>query len=118
MKLKHSLLRPTLDVVFKMLFARKRGRSALISLLNEILKPKSKITTVEVLNPDIPKILVGDKGTVLDIHARLADGTLLDIEMQMSSHDALAKRALFNWGSAATHTPASFAQRRLEQPAG
>ena len=94
-KVKYPLLRPTLDVVFKMLFARRRGRSALISLLNEILKPKSKITTVEVLNPDIPKILVGDKGTVLDIHAKLADGTLLDIEMQMASHDALAKRALY-----------------------
>ena len=95
MTLKHPLLRPTLDVVFKMLFARKRGRRALIGLLNAILKPASKITSVHVLNPDIPKILVDDKGTVLDIHAKLADGTLLDIEMQMTSHDALAKRALY-----------------------
>jgi len=94
-KQKYELLSPTLDVVFKMLFASKRGRQALIGLLNAILKPASKITSVEVLNPQIPKLLVEDKGTVLDIHAKLADGTLIDIEMQMTSKTALPKRALY-----------------------
>ena len=95
MILTNGLLDPKLDVVFKMLFASTRGRRALIALLNAALKPASKITSVEVLNPDIPKILVDDKGTVLDIHAKLADGSLVDIEMQMTSHTAMAKRALY-----------------------
>jgi len=92
---KPALLRPTLDVVFKMLFARKRGHGALIGLLNAILKPASKITSVEVQNPHIPKLLIDDKGTILDIHVKLDDGTLLDIEMQMAPHESLAKRALY-----------------------
>jgi predicted transposase/invertase (TIGR01784 family) len=91
----YPLLRPTLDVVFKMLFASQRGRRSLIALLNAALKPPSPISSVEVLNPDIPKLLVDDKATVLDIHARLFDGTLIDIEMQMASHPGLARRALF-----------------------
>ncbi len=91
----YPLLKPTLDVVFKMLFASQRGRRALISLLNAALKPPSPICSVEVLNPEIPKILIDDKATILDIHAKLANGTLIDIEMQMASHQGMSRRALF-----------------------
>ena len=77
MRPKHSLLNPKLDVVFKLMFASRRGRKALIALLNAALKPASKITKVKVLNPEIPKILVDDKGTELDILAKLEDGTLM-----------------------------------------
>ena len=95
MRPKHSLLNPKLDVVFKLMFASRRGRKALIALLNAALKPASKITKVKVLNPEIPKILVDDKGTELDILAKLEDGTLIDVEMQMSNHTGMAERAFF-----------------------
>ena len=50
-----STLDPTLDVVFKILFARPENRDVLIALLTAVLRPRSPITEVEVVNPDIPK---------------------------------------------------------------
>ena len=92
---KWPLLDPKNDAVFKMMFASPRGRRPLIALLNAVLKPKSPICSVEVINPDIPKLLISDKGTILDIRAKLEDGTQIDVEMQMAPHLGLGKRALF-----------------------
>ena len=92
---KWPLLDPKNDAVFKMMFASPRGRRPLIALLNAVLKPKSPICSVEVINPEIPKLLISDKGTILDIRGKLEDGTQIDVEMQMAPHLGLGKRALF-----------------------
>ena len=67
-------LDPKLDVVFKLLFAHVRNRDILTALLTAVLKPTAPIDSLVVLNPDIPKDLPADRGAVLDIHVRLADG--------------------------------------------
>ncbi|MBI2373596.1 MAG: PD-(D/E)XK nuclease family transposase, partial [Deltaproteobacteria bacterium] len=45
-----STLDPTLDVVFKMLFAAPENRDILIALLTAVLRPASPIRSVEVRN--------------------------------------------------------------------
>ena len=92
-----KLLDPKLDIVFKLLFANAKNRDILISLLTAVLKPSASIGTVEVLNPEIPKDLSADKGIVLDIHVRLADGRHIDVEMQSQVHNALISRFLYYW---------------------
>jgi predicted transposase/invertase (TIGR01784 family) len=92
-----KLLDPTLDVIFKSLFANANNRDILVALLTDVLKPKVPIGTVEVLNPEIPKDLPADKGIVLDIHVRLTDGRYIDVEMQSEIHKGLAKRFLYYW---------------------
>ena len=65
-------LDPKLDVVFKILFSAQENRELLISLLSAVLRPSSPIASVQVLNPEMPKELVTDKGSVLDLHVKLA----------------------------------------------
>ncbi len=90
-------LDPKLDVVFKILFAAQQNRDLLISLLTAVLRPSSPIVTVEVLNPEMPKELVTDKGSILDLRLKLADGRLIDVEMQANQQEGLRNRALFYW---------------------
>jgi predicted transposase/invertase (TIGR01784 family) len=94
------LLDPKLDVVFKMLFADERNRELLCSLLSAVLD--QNITDVEVLNPDIPKETVAEKGAVLDIRARLKSGERTNIEMQTTSHPGLRQRVLYYWSRSYT----------------
>jgi predicted transposase/invertase (TIGR01784 family) len=88
-------LDPTLDVVFKLLFAAPEAHECLCSLLNAVLRPPSPITRAEVLNPHLPKRKISDRGVVLDIHVHLADGRQVDIEMQASSRPGTCDRALY-----------------------
>ena len=90
-----SYLDPKLDVVFKLFFGSEEGKVFLISLLTAVLKPKSKIIDAEVLDPEIPKELVDDKGIVLDLLVRLEDGSLIDVEMQVDRRPGFRKRSLY-----------------------
>jgi predicted transposase/invertase (TIGR01784 family) len=75
-------LDPKLDIVFKLLFADERNTALLISLLTAVLKPAHPITEVVLLNPEIERSAVLEKGAVLDVRVRLKDGAQVDIEMQ------------------------------------
>ena len=90
-------LDPKLDVVFKLLFAHPASKSPLISLLTAVLQPAVEIVDVEVLNPDMPRQDAADKGIVLDLRVRLADGRLIDVEMQSQWRSGSRKRFLFYW---------------------
>ena len=90
-------LDPKLDVVFKILFSALENRELLISLLSAVLRPSSPIASVQVLNPEMPKELVTDKGSVLDLHVKLADGRQIDVEMQAGLRHGLRSRALYYW---------------------
>ena len=85
---------PKLDVVFKMLFARPDANDLLIALLNDVLEPEVPIASVTLLNPDLVKDGLSDRGMVLDLHVRLADGRVVDVEMQMR-RDEILKRAVY-----------------------
>jgi hypothetical protein len=68
-----ELLRPTLDVVFKLLFSDKRNENLLRSLVSTLLDPAVPIADLEVLNPETTKESVRAKGAVLDVRVRLAN---------------------------------------------
>lgn len=92
-----SLLDPKLDVVFKMLFADERNRRLLESLLTAVLEPPEAIASLEILNPELPREEVVQKGAILDVRARLKDGTQIQVEMQSLGHPGFRQRALFYW---------------------
>ena len=52
---------------------------------------------MEVLNPEIDRKEWDDKGTILDIRARFADGRWVDVEMQARRHGGLRRRVLYYW---------------------
>ena len=69
-----ALLDPTLDVVFALLFSSAANRDLLVSLLTAVLQPQVPIRDVTVLNPNLPKQLVSERGAVLDVLVHLEDG--------------------------------------------
>ncbi|HEY6728106.1 MAG TPA: Rpn family recombination-promoting nuclease/putative transposase, partial [Polyangiaceae bacterium] len=90
-----TTLDPKQDVVFKLLFARASNKRLLIALLTAILEPASPIVDVEVLNPEVTKEWVEEKGTVLDILVRLLDGRLVNLEMQASAQGWRMSRGVY-----------------------
>jgi predicted transposase/invertase (TIGR01784 family) len=90
-------LDPKFDVVFKILFADPRSRRALVAVLTAVLRPEKPIVDVTVLNPELPRDLVDDKGAQLDVRVRLEDGRQVDVEMQSQSQPTLRQRFLHYW---------------------
>ncbi|HOU91719.1 MAG TPA: Rpn family recombination-promoting nuclease/putative transposase, partial [Polyangiaceae bacterium] len=90
-------LDPKNDVVFKLLFSDERNRDLLRSLLNAVLQPPRPVVSVEVINPEIQKDAVDDRGLVLDILAVDDRGTRTDVEMQAYAQEAMPERALYHW---------------------
>jgi predicted transposase/invertase (TIGR01784 family) len=50
-----------------------------------------------VLNPDVPREAVEDKGIVLDLRVQLTSGQQVDVEMQSQQRPARRQRALYYW---------------------
>jgi predicted transposase/invertase (TIGR01784 family) len=94
---KRSTLDPTLDVVFKLLFASPSNRAGLISLLTAVLKPPKRIARVELRDPELSVRLPSDKRGRLDLLVVLEDGTQIDVEMQAFKRTGFRKRAVYYW---------------------
>jgi predicted transposase/invertase (TIGR01784 family) len=90
-----KLLNPLLDLVFKALFGMPGCEGLLTSLLNAVLRPLTPIDSIAILNPHMPKNLVDEKGIVVDIRAKLQDGSHIDIEMQAGKEPHLRKRSCY-----------------------
>ncbi len=92
-----ALLDPKLDVVFKMLFTEPANEKLLLSLLEAVLRPSSPIAHVRVVDGELPKDLVSDRGLRLDVLVELADGRVVDVEMECDLRRALGERWLYHW---------------------
>jgi predicted transposase/invertase (TIGR01784 family) len=73
-----------------------------LGLMTAVLEPKQPITAVDVLNPELSKESVAAKGAILDVMARVRDGTQANVEMQARPHRGLPQRGLFYWAKAYT----------------
>jgi predicted transposase/invertase (TIGR01784 family) len=84
-------LDPKLDLVFRLLFTREPV--LLVDMLEGILaRPVRSLT---ILDREIPGELSSDKQIVLDVRARLDDGSRVDVEMQRRTLPALASRLVY-----------------------
>jgi predicted transposase/invertase (TIGR01784 family) len=92
-----DFLKLTSDFIFKKLFTE--SQDLLVDLVNSVLNLNSefRIISLEVLNPEIPKEIISDKTSILDIRAKDKFGNIYNIEMQAFPKSAFIKRALFYW---------------------
>lgn len=90
-------LKPTTDLVFKLLLLRDKELVLLRSMLECVLEPSSPITDIEILNPEIENDCPADKSIALDVRAKLKDLTRIDIEMQAEVRARTASRFLYYW---------------------
>ena len=67
------------DYVFKRTFTRDDPNGILRDFLESVLK--IKLRNVQVLNAEIPKDILDERGSVLDIRAELDNTKIVDIEM-------------------------------------
>ncbi len=92
-----QLLDPKNDVVFKLLFAHPDNEDLLRSMIAAVLRLPAPVESVVVLNPGLVGELGAGKAIVLDLRVRLADGTLLDIEMETQPRPVTPARFLYYW---------------------
>ncbi|MCL2088979.1 MAG: Rpn family recombination-promoting nuclease/putative transposase [Oscillospiraceae bacterium] len=90
------------DYAFKLIFGSGDTRF-LISLLNAIFANKKiprKIKSLTIINPYLEKHTKEDKLSILDMRARLDDGTTILIEMHLYDLDDLKYKTIRSWARA------------------
>lgn len=88
------------DFIFQRIFGRPENKDILISLLNAILnfEEGKNIDDLQIVeNKNLDKDRIEDKQGILDIRAKLVDGTQINIEMQLVNQFNMDKRTLFYW---------------------
>jgi predicted transposase/invertase (TIGR01784 family) len=92
-----TFINPKTDYAFKKIFGSLDSKGILISFLNAMIYDGNPtIQDLEIINPNLPPKITGLKDTYLDVKARLADDTLVIIEMQVLNVESFGKRVLYN----------------------
>lgn len=92
-----TFINPKTDYAFKKIFGSSESQHILISFLNAMIYDGNPtIADLEIINPNLPPRVEGLKDTYLDVKAKLADGTLVIIEMQVLNVESFGKRVLYN----------------------
>lgn len=87
------------DVFFKYLLGSEKRKSLTLSFINGILnRPDDALfTDLDFLDKELTPITDDGKVSVLDIRARMDDGTQVNIEVQVCKDPDMAHRALYYW---------------------
>ena len=90
-------MNPKVDFVFKSIFGNEKYPEILISFLNAVLNPpeEKKIIKVKIENPNIDKMDIEDKYSILDILATANDNTKIDIEIQIKNNYDMIPRTIY-----------------------
>ncbi|MDR0908854.1 MAG: Rpn family recombination-promoting nuclease/putative transposase [Spirochaetaceae bacterium] len=93
-------LNPLNDFAFQKSMGEKGDEEQLLSFLNAVLERtgKGSLKKVTILeNKDIPAEFIGGKASKLDVLAELADGTRVNIEVQIKNYYNMEQRTLYYW---------------------
>ncbi len=87
----------TNDIVFKIVFGSEKGLPVLRALLNALLElsGENRIAELKILNPQLDRERLLQKGVVLDVSARDGQRRQYNIEVQVSQQPAYTERALY-----------------------
>ena len=88
-----------IDFAFKQIFGTVGNEPILIAFLNAALHLtlEEQIDFVEIVNPELPRDQMEDKGSVLDILAKTRKNVHINIEIQLSNQSNMKKRTLYYW---------------------
>ena len=82
------------DVIFNSFFSRKGNEEYLIDFLQSLLK--IEITEIEIQGQvDLEKLAQNEKGGRLDLQAKLNNGIIVNIELQIKNEKNMEKRTLY-----------------------
>jgi len=88
---------PKTDFAFKKIFGSPESKGILMSFLNALLYGGQPIIEdLEIIDPYVAAQIFGIKDSYLDVKAKLKDGTMVIIEMQVLNVPAFGKRVIYN----------------------
>jgi predicted transposase/invertase (TIGR01784 family) len=87
-----ELLPPSMDIVFKRLFGDERNKDILADLLTEIFGFKITQDSITLTDPHLKRDYPKDKLGILDVKLKLADKTIVNVEMQVGNLKNIRKR--------------------------
>ena len=90
-------LTPKNDIIFKKIFGTEGNEVILKDFLSSIIEEPIKEIEVEK-DMKLEKEDLNDKVGILDIKAKLDNGTQVNVEMQVVNQQNMEKRTLFYWG--------------------
>lgn len=94
----------TSDVVFKYLFGAKSSTELLRRFVNAVQRHAGmeEFPSLEIVNPIGEREFASAKQTVIDIKAKSADGTVVNVEVQVRSQAEYGERSLYYWAQSYT----------------
>jgi len=97
----HRLIDPTVDIVFKEILGSEHHRNLIINFINAILgyDEPDRVVDVVLRNPSTSGTFLGSKLSLVDVRVLDQRGREYQIEIQVSSSQALPQRMLHNWCS-------------------
>ncbi len=91
------MLVPSIDYALKKIFGSEESKEILISFLNAIIYDGKKIIeSLTIINPFKTGKVISLKDTYLDVKSVLFDGSIVVIEMQVTSMTGFSKRLMYN----------------------
>lgn len=99
-----SRISATTDIVFKYLFGAKTSTELLRAFVNAVQRHAGlgEFSSLEIMNPIGERDFVSAKLTVIDIKAKSADGTVVNVEVQVRSQAEYGERSLYYWAQSYT----------------
>jgi predicted transposase/invertase (TIGR01784 family) len=90
-------INPKTDFAFKKIFGSAESKDILISFLNALIyNAEPVIEDLTIIDPYLAPQFQGLKDTYLDVKAKLNDGSIVIIEMQVLNVESFEKRILYN----------------------
>ncbi|MDR1978792.1 MAG: Rpn family recombination-promoting nuclease/putative transposase [Synergistaceae bacterium] len=88
------------DRFVKYLLTGPRSKPILIDFINNVLRFEGdeRIVDLEIISGELVQDAAKMKLSILDVSAKLADGSTVDVEVQVINHHDFRKRAPFYWG--------------------
>ncbi|MDR2490245.1 MAG: Rpn family recombination-promoting nuclease/putative transposase [Spirochaetaceae bacterium] len=91
---------PLNDYLFLKVMGEEGNEVQLLALLNAVLShaQRAAITLVKIIqNRIITPEIIGDKTSILDVHAQDENGNIYEIEVQQKDFHNMEKRTLLYW---------------------
>jgi predicted transposase/invertase (TIGR01784 family) len=88
-----TILDPTIDYVFKLIFGDQRNIELLAGFLKAALDiPEEEYESLEIKDPFIKRELIDDKVAILDVKVHTTSKIVINVEIQVCSFPELRKR--------------------------
>ncbi|MCL2232873.1 MAG: Rpn family recombination-promoting nuclease/putative transposase [Treponema sp.] len=87
-----TVLPPTNDWIFKLLFGDERNKSMLIDLLKSFVDLPEEEYELTFMDPHLKRIAPDDKQGILDVKVKTVSGKIIDIEIQVEPMSHIGRR--------------------------